>query len=178
MSKRLLNQNILCCGPDLTGGKASQQETHRLSSNRHVYLLISVDESKKRKWQRNKQKTKKANHSVVQSLCWGNLAFSSALFCCVYSMNPAPKHSCMDWRLLFPCPCLKARVSFFKSRVCRARQRCRSWTETGAGAVVGLPVVASGLAEGWACRIAKVSPLCSTWETARALRTWGQLLTQ
>lgn len=86
---------------------------------------------------KNKQNTKKANHSVVQSLCWDNLAFSSALFCCVYSMNPAPKHSCMDWRLLFPCPCLKARVSFFQSRVCRARQRCRNWTETGAGEVRG-----------------------------------------
>lgn len=27
MSKRHLNHNILCCYPDLTGGKASQQET-------------------------------------------------------------------------------------------------------------------------------------------------------
>lgn len=67
--------NTLCCYPDLTGAKVSQQETHRLeSSNDQQTRLPSyrVDKSERRKSHKhthNKPKTelKIADASVVQS---------------------------------------------------------------------------------------------------------------
>ena len=97
----------------------------------------------------------------------------SILFCFDHkSKSPNPcESSFSDWQLLFARPCLKAKVSSFLSRLCRARGWCKDldWNGLGFGAGgrwsgIGpfrlSPAWQKPWADGWARLITKVTSLC------------------
>lgn len=106
--------------------------------------------------------------SDISALFLSPFILTSVVFTAVNPNLQKPfESSFCDWQLLFSCPCLKAKVSSFLSRLCRARGWCKDLDWIGGCWWFGIgplrlsPAWQKPWAEGWAGLITKVNSLGS-----------------